>query len=77
MKPAICNEIFTDWPLDRIADFVRPLGYEGIEISPFTLGSNPIALSRGDRIHLMPAGYEQLGDAVASALVSAYEARKP
>ncbi len=33
-------------------------------------------LARGDRIHLTPAGYEQLGDALAGALIGAYEARK-
>jgi lysophospholipase L1-like esterase len=33
-------------------------------------------LARGDRIHLTPAGYEQLGDAVASALIGAYDAHK-
>jgi len=34
------------------------------------------ALSRGDRIHLMPAGYERLGEAVADALLSGYERRR-
>lgn len=33
------------------------------------------ALARGDRIHLMPAGYEKLGDAVATALLNGYERR--
>jgi len=33
------------------------------------------ALARGDRIHLMPAGYEKLGEAVASALLNGYERR--
>jgi lysophospholipase L1-like esterase len=33
------------------------------------------ALARGDRIHLMPAGYEKLGEAVANALINGYERR--
>ena len=33
-------------------------------------------LARGDRIHFTTAGYEVLGDAVASALIDAYEAKK-
>jgi len=33
------------------------------------------ALARGDRIHLLPAGYERLGEAVADALVAGYERR--
>jgi lysophospholipase L1-like esterase len=34
-------------------------------------------LARGDRIHLTPAGYEQLGEALAGALIGAYESRRP
>jgi lysophospholipase L1-like esterase len=34
-------------------------------------------LARGDRIHLTPAGYEQLGEALAGALIGAYETRRP
>jgi lysophospholipase L1-like esterase len=33
-------------------------------------------LSRGDRIHLMPIGYEKLGDELGAALIAAYESRK-
>jgi lysophospholipase L1-like esterase len=33
------------------------------------------ALARGDRIHLMPAGYERLGEAIADALITGYERR--
>jgi lysophospholipase L1-like esterase len=34
-------------------------------------------LARGDRVHLTPAGYERLGEALAGALIGAYDARRP
>ncbi len=39
MKFAICNELFEDWPLERICAFVARTGYEGLELAPFTLAS--------------------------------------
>ncbi len=50
MKFAICNEIFDGWALKRICEFCRPLGYEGVELSPFTLGEKPVELSKADRL---------------------------
>ncbi len=38
MKFAICNELFEDWPHDRVCAFLAQCGYEGVEIAPFTLG---------------------------------------
>src|SRR4051812_10990601 len=37
MKFAICNEQFEGWEFDRICRFVSSLGYEGVEVAPFTL----------------------------------------
>jgi sugar phosphate isomerase/epimerase len=37
MKLAICNELFENWPWEKICDVVRSAGYEGIEVAPFTL----------------------------------------
>jgi sugar phosphate isomerase/epimerase len=41
---AICNEIFGEMPLNQVCEHLANLGYSGIELAPFTLGSNPAAL---------------------------------
>lgn len=38
MKFGICSEIFQDWKdIGRAIDYVKEVGYEGLEIAPFTL----------------------------------------
>ena len=37
MKLGICNELFVNWPWEKICDFVGRVGYQGIEVAPFTL----------------------------------------
>jgi len=37
MKFAICNEIFQDWPLERVLRFAGAEGYDGVELAPFTV----------------------------------------
>ena len=37
MKFAICNELFQDWKLEDIFRLAAEVGYEGVEIAPFTL----------------------------------------
>jgi len=39
IRPAICNELFEGWPLARVCEVVKKLGYEGLEIAPFTLAA--------------------------------------
>lgn len=44
MKIGICNETFKEeggfWPLEKTVEYISSLGYEGIEIAPFTLASS-------------------------------------
>ncbi len=40
MKIAICNELFKGWLLKDIYEYVSRLGYEGVEIAPFTISND-------------------------------------
>lgn len=40
MKIGICNEIFQNWEIEEIFEFIKKLGYNGLEIAPFTLGNS-------------------------------------
>lgn len=55
MKFAICNELFEKWPWERICDFVRAVGYEGIEVAPFTLAERAEDVSPERRSQLRQA----------------------
>jgi sugar phosphate isomerase/epimerase len=37
MKFAICNELFEGWAFDRVCRYVKSVGYDGLELAPFTL----------------------------------------
>src|SRR5437870_4594102 len=38
MRYAICNETFEGWEHAGVCQFVAELGYQGLELAPFTLG---------------------------------------
>lgn len=52
MKFAICNEIFENWPWERVCDYVASLGYTGLEVSPFTLAERAEEVSAQRRREL-------------------------
>jgi len=45
----ICNELFEGWPLERVAAFVAEVGYEGLELAPFTLTRDPRHVQLAER----------------------------
>jgi len=49
MKFAICNEIFEGWNLDRIFPYAKSVGYDAVEIAPFTIARNVTEISAGER----------------------------
>ncbi|MEM7030185.1 MAG: sugar phosphate isomerase/epimerase family protein [Chloroflexota bacterium] len=46
---ALCNEMYEDWPLDKVAASAAEIGYEGLELAPFTLCDYVTDLSLADR----------------------------
>jgi sugar phosphate isomerase/epimerase len=49
MKFAICNEIFKGWALEEIFAYASKLGYEGVEIAPFTIADSVTSISAAER----------------------------
>ncbi len=49
MKFAVCNEMFGDWEWEKGLRLARSIGYTGVEVAPFTLGTNAQAISRDTR----------------------------
>ncbi len=45
----ICNELFEGWELSRVCHFVRDLGYDGLELAPFTLAPRITDLTNDHR----------------------------
>ncbi len=46
---AVCNELFRGVSFSEVCKQVRALGYDGLEIAPFTLADDPTSLSIGQR----------------------------
>ena len=36
---SLCNEMFEDWPLHKIAETAAGIGYHGVELAPYTLAT--------------------------------------
>jgi sugar phosphate isomerase/epimerase len=55
MRFAICNEIFQGWTPEAALDYCAKLGYEGLEIAPFTLAKTVGEISAPQRRQLRQA----------------------
>ena len=42
---AICNELFEGWPLERVLTYCAQVGYDAVELAPFTLARDVRDLS--------------------------------
>jgi sugar phosphate isomerase/epimerase len=63
MRISLCNEVIREMSFDRQCAFARAVGYEGLEVAPFTLGDEPHRLSAARRAELR-AAVEQEGMAI-------------
>src|ERR1700761_6525600 len=45
MRIALCNEVLSRMSLEQQCDYAARLGYDGLEIAPFTLADTPEAIS--------------------------------
>ena len=59
MKTAICNELFEGWDIAQVFDYTAQLGFDGVELAPFTLGETAAGISTSER--------KRIRDAAASA----------
>jgi len=55
MRIGLCNEVIADRPFAAQCDLAAKLGYDGLEVSPFTLGEEPHRLTPEERRGLRQA----------------------
>jgi hypothetical protein len=59
MKFSVCNEIFRDWDLREVFRAARKMGYDAVEIAPFTLADSVEEISRPERAHIRAMAAEE------------------
>lgn len=55
MKFSICNELFQDWAIEDVFRTAAELGYDGVEIAPFTLADTADGISASRRREIVRA----------------------
>ena len=55
MKISICNELFKGWDIERVFDYAAHLGFDGVELAPFTLGETASEISAAYRKRIRAA----------------------
>jgi D-psicose/D-tagatose/L-ribulose 3-epimerase len=64
MKIALCNEVLREIPFERQCSLAAALGYNGLEVAPFTLASEPSAIDDSQRAAMRRAA-EDAGLAIS------------
>jgi len=54
-KKAICNDAFENWDIADVCQYVGELGYDGVEINPYTLGETLEGISSAERMRIREA----------------------
>ena len=49
VKFSICNELFKGWSLKKVIEYISRIGYEGVEIAPFTISYDIRHVSKNER----------------------------
>ncbi|MGE0154352.1 MAG: sugar phosphate isomerase/epimerase family protein [Reyranellaceae bacterium] len=65
LRLALCNEVIAGMEFARQCDFAAALGYDGLEVAPFTLAEEPHLIGAGQAAALR-RGAEQAGIALCS-----------
>lgn len=52
MKFAICNEMFQGWKMDDVLRYAKRLGYDAVEVAPFTLAESVDDIPQAERRRL-------------------------
>ncbi|MGD8520840.1 MAG: sugar phosphate isomerase/epimerase family protein [Desulfobacterales bacterium] len=55
MKIAICNELFEGWPFEEVFEYLAQLGYDAVELAPFTLAETASDISPSERKRIVDA----------------------
>ena len=58
MKFAICNELYGDWPFEKAFAHAANLGYQGVEIAPFTIHNDAFEISAQRRTEIRDCASE-------------------
>ena len=55
MKYGTCNEYFEGWSLEEVFEYAAEIGYDGVEIAPFTIAPSVDEISDGRRREIREA----------------------
>jgi D-psicose/D-tagatose/L-ribulose 3-epimerase len=58
IKFSICNELFQGWPIETVFEYASQLGYDGVEIAPYTLADSVTEISPKRRTAIRRAAEE-------------------
>jgi sugar phosphate isomerase/epimerase len=64
MQFAICNELFEGWSFEEVCRYTKSVGYEGLELAPFTLAPLITDVDRAARVAIR----QQAADAGVSII---------
>jgi len=64
MKISICNELFEGWDIAKVFDYAAQLGFDAVELAPFTLGETASDISTAQRKSIREAA-EKAGIEIA------------